>query len=67
MQATAQMVLVSSRSCEMPGRSCFAFHSSDNSKALRVGRSQVGFGLQGGGSEDKPSVQLFVVEDCSRS
>ena len=24
-------------------------------------------GLQGGGFEDKPSVQLFVVEDCSRS
>ena len=23
--------------------------------------------LQGGGTEDKSSVQLFVVEDCSRS
>ena len=51
--------------CEIPGRSGFAFN---NSKDLR-GWSQSGrvwvAGLLGGGSEDKPSVQLFVVENCS--
>ena len=53
--------------CEIPGRSGIAFI---NSKTFR-GWSQSGNVLvavwQVGGSEDKPSVQLFVVEDCSRS
>ena len=57
--------------CEIPGRSCFVFNSSHKSKTLRgVGHNQVGYGYggsRGGGSEDKLSVQLFVVEDCSWS
>ena len=43
----------------------FVFH---NSKALRGSSQSVRVrvaGLQGGESEDKPLVQLFVVEDCS--
>ena len=53
-----------------PGRSGFVFHSSHNFKALRdwlhSGRVWVA-GLQSGASEDKPSVQLLVVEDCLRA
>ena len=55
------------KSLEMSG---FAFHSPHNSRALR-GWYQSGKGLVAGslvdGSEDKQSVQLFVVEDCLRS
>ena len=52
---------------DIPVRSDFAFRNSHDSKALR-GWSQSGrvlvAGLQGGGSEVKPSVEVFVVEDC---
>ena len=52
---------------EIHKRSGFAFNSS---KALR-GWSQSDrvrvAGFQGGGSEDKPSLLLFVVEECLRS
>ena len=64
------MVLVNYPGCEIPGRSAFAFHTSHISNPLR-GWSQSGrvlvAGLHGGGSEGKPPVQLFVVEDCSGS
>ena len=69
-QANAPTASVSCPDCEIPERSGFAFHNSHYSKVLRrwlqSGRVQVA-GWQGGGSEDNPSVQLFVVEDCRRS
>ena len=34
-QATAPMVLMSGPGCEIPGGSCFTYHRSHNSKALR--------------------------------
>ena len=50
--------------CEIPGRSGFAFHSSQGLEG--VGHDQVA-GMQGGGSEGKPSTLLFAVKDCLRA
>ena len=66
--ATAPTAQVRCPSCVIQKRSGFAFHCSQNSKALsdwsQSSRVWVA-GLQRGGSVDKPSVQLFVVKDCS--
>ena len=50
-------------SCDIPGRIGFCLPLSHGFEG--VGSNQVGFGLQGGGSDDKPLVRMFLVEDCS--
>ena len=65
-QATAPTDYVSRSDYEIAGRLGVAFHNYMSLSSCTQSGGMWVSGMQGGRSEDRPSVQLFAVEHCSR-